>query len=1040
MSNKDIDYGKFWSLAFDSMSDFVFLLDNHFHIVKANKSFYDFCGKDSKSLDQWHCYNLVHNRDCPFPNCPHERLLKTKSFEREEFYEPYLERWLLVGTTPIFDDKSNVVGSIHIATDITVRKKIESVLSKERQEREAILDSVPAWVFFKDKENRFIYVNKVFADIMGMAKKDLEGKSLFDLYPKFMAEEYWRADKEVFESGIAKTGIIEYIDTKRGRLWVKTDKFPYRDKDGGIIGIIGFAVDRTESRLIEEERESLLYELSRQTQELSCFYEIARLAEIPEKTLQDICAAIVRIILPERCMQQEVACARIIFNGKEFKTDKFKISDKKVSAAIKVFENDLGAIEVFHIADNWQGNIENFLKEENEFIVAVAEHLRKIAERKRLEQALIDNEKRLNIIFNSILTGVVIVDAQTHKIVDVNPVAATMIGAPREDIIGRVCHKFICPADIGKCPVTDLGEVVEKSERKLLKANGEELAVLKTASCMEFDGRRYIIDSFIDIDDRKKREEDLKQAKEELEIQSWGLAKANDGIRLLYKELERRNDKLKELDRLKDDFLNTVSHELRTPMTSIREVNSQMLDGILGETTEKQKKFLSISLRNIDRLKHIIDNLLDVSKLEAGRTQFKKEVVDLVALIQGIILSFTPQAEKKGLALKTSFSNKSIDGYIDRDKIIQVFTNLIGNSLKFTEKGSIEVGVVEKSDGIECFVVDTGRGIEEKDLTKTFSKFEQFGRTDGPGEKGTGLGLAITKGIIEGHGGRIWVESKFGEWTKISFLLSKYGKIDVVVDNIQRLLNLEKNINKEFLIYLFKIHNYNEIESKLGKDTAYNMLMNIEKEIGSMIEYNGLVSATDNEEIIIVMNASKKDSHDMRRFFSRIIKGALFEADEQLEFDFSYGYSAYPFYGDKASILLSKARENLISEQKERMAKEILIVDDEEMIRKSLKAILKNLGYTNITEASNGEIALEQIKSATPGLVILDINMPGMNGYEVIGRLKEDVKTEDVPVLIVSGYTVDFERLNGYIKEKAILTISKPFDAIQIKKLVYYLL
>jgi signal transduction histidine kinase len=239
----------------------------------------------------------------------------------------------------------------------------------------------------------------------------------------------------------------------------------------------------------------------------------------------------------------------------------------------------------------------------------------------------------------------------------------------------------------------------------------------------------------------------------------------------------------KELDRLKTEFISTVSHELRTPLTTIRETVSQVLDGILGPTTEQQREFLLMCLEDIDRLTRIINDLLDISKIEARKIQLKPQMIDMVAVVKNVSMIFQSRFREKSLEIKTSFSGENIVAYADKDKIIQVLTNLVGNSLKFTEKGHIQISVDDKEGFVECSVSDTGRGISEEDLPKVFSKFQQFGRVDGPGERGTGLGLSIAKGIIEMHHGKFLVESRLNEWTKFSFTLPKtnenggfYGK------------------------------------------------------------------------------------------------------------------------------------------------------------------------------------------------------------------------------------------------------------------------
>lgn len=152
---------------------------------------------------------------------------------------------------------------LSVIRDITERKQAEGKNQKLNEELQVILDSVPAWIFYKDKENRFVRVNKAYADATGMPKEKLEGASLFDLYSKEEAEKYWKDDKEVTESGKPKIGIIESVTTKEGTLWVRTDKLPYRDLQGNIIGVLGFAIDITEQKKAQDKvsESELRYEL-----------------------------------------------------------------------------------------------------------------------------------------------------------------------------------------------------------------------------------------------------------------------------------------------------------------------------------------------------------------------------------------------------------------------------------------------------------------------------------------------------------------------------------------------------------------------------------------------------------------------------------------------------------------------------------------------------------------------------------------------------------------------------------------------------------
>lgn len=252
----------------------------------------------------------------------------------------------------------------------------------------------------------------------------------------------------------------------------------------------------------------------------------------------------------------------------------------------------------------------------------------------------------------------------------------------------------------------------------------------------------------------------------------FGIPLEEDGAKKVLVIVEDLTERVK-LERMKDEFVSTVSHELRTPLSIIKEGVSLILDGIPGQVNEKQNKILATTRDNIDRLTHIISNLLDISRIEAGRLELKKDMVEIVSLVQEVISSFESRAKAKGLELKTAFPAPKINIIVDKERIIQVFINLINNALKFTDKGYIEVGITDKKDELECFVSDSGRGITKEDISLLFSKFRQFGSRMPGSEGGTGLGLSISKGIVELHHGNIWVESEPGKGTKFIFTLPK---------------------------------------------------------------------------------------------------------------------------------------------------------------------------------------------------------------------------------------------------------------------------
>ncbi len=243
------------------------------------------------------------------------------------------------------------------------------------------------------------------------------------------------------------------------------------------------------------------------------------------------------------------------------------------------------------------------------------------------------------------------------------------------------------------------------------------------------------------------------------------------------KRFERR---LKELDRMKSDFVSNVSHELRTPLTAIKGSVDNMLDGITGSLTEKQIKYLERIKSNADRLGRLITDLLDLSRIEAGKIDLKPQrlVADLV--VKDVAEVLRGVAAEKLVKLDVISSRDSIPIWADRDKVVQILMNLVGNAIKFTPpRGQIKIAI-EESDGdwVKLSVIDTGPGIPAEEAVKIFDKFYQIEHSNNPKAKGTGLGLAISKALVEMHGGRIWVESGINRGSTFSFSLPARQPLD----------------------------------------------------------------------------------------------------------------------------------------------------------------------------------------------------------------------------------------------------------------------
>ena len=241
-------------------------------------------------------------------------------------------------------------------------------------------------------------------------------------------------------------------------------------------------------------------------------------------------------------------------------------------------------------------------------------------------------------------------------------------------------------------------------------------------------------------------------------------------IALKKDELEKTNAQLKELDRMKSDFVANVVHELRTPLTLIKGNLDNIEKGFAGEVQPKQKEIISDVFRVVNRLARLVNDLLDLSKIESGKMEFKKEAVDIVGLAGEVVKDFEKIASEKKIGIKKGFPKGEVKINADKDKLMQVFVNLMGNAIKFTDKGDVTIKIIELQDEVQVEIQDTGPGMDKDQIDRIFDKFV---RVVAEKKEGTGLGLPIAKDIVELHKGRIRVETSPGKGSTFIFNLPK---------------------------------------------------------------------------------------------------------------------------------------------------------------------------------------------------------------------------------------------------------------------------
>ena len=380
-----------------------------------------------------------------------------------------------------------------------------------------------------------------------------------------------------------------------------------------------------------------------------------------------------------------------------------------------------------------------------------------MVKRERIQEALRKSERRLKTILGSVKAGIITIDAESHRILDANPAALAMIRKTKEDVLNVTCHKFICPAEDGRCPITDLKNTVDNSERVLLDASGEKIPILKTVASVEIEGRPLLIESFIDIRQLKKARKD--------------------------KEVAERSNVAKSL------FLANMSHELRTPLNHIIGFTELLLDKGFGELNDRQVEYLSDVHQSSKHLLSLINDVLDLSKVEAGKMEIRLSDVAIGTLLEESLAMIEAKALKNGIQFTIDLDGMYETIRADERKLKQIMYNLLSNAVKFTlDNGSIHVSACRRTAGqesllensgltipsdleevlkresgkefIEVSVKDTGIDVKKEDLERIFVQFEQIESEMNRRYQGTGLGLALTQKLIHLHKGYIWAESE----------------------------------------------------------------------------------------------------------------------------------------------------------------------------------------------------------------------------------------------------------------------------------------
>ncbi|GAA4230511.1 hypothetical protein GCM10022291_00860 [Postechiella marina] len=670
--------------------------------------------------------------------------------------------WLSNKAIKTYDANNNFNGIIGMTIDVTNQKKAAEAEINNKKYLNNILNNIGDPIFVKDDQSKLLIANDAFCKIFNLNRLDIIGKNLDKTINPKEQEHFLKIDKQVLSTGIEN--INEETLTLNGKtpLIFSTKKTRFIDSEGNKL-LIGVIRDITEQKQVSEEirrahqrltthlnnspvaiiewDENLIIRNWSSQAENIFGWEVQ---EVIGKKFKDI-----NLVYKEDARQTIKVCSELI--------------QGVVNSNKSINRNNTKSKKLIYC--EWHNSV---LRNKDGEIDTIFSLVQDITERTEYEKNLKESEDKLSKIFQSNIIGFSIINSNQVR-VDVNETMAKMLETTREHLIGK-------SFDDAQIEIHDEAYYEQKNRilGKLLKngylsnetvhrtlVSGKRLSLLVSVEPLEIAGETHALFAVIDISDKVKVELELENYRSNLEKL----------VKLRTSELEKEKQKAQSADLMKSAFLATMSHELRTPMNSIIGFTSILLKEFAGPLNNEQKKQLNMVKTSGNHLLGLINDILDISKIEAGKLKVSLYPFNYITTLQKTLDFILPQASKKGLSITSEIREIKLILNSDERRVEQVLLNLLSNAIKFSNKGNIHINVFRKDNFVITQVIDQGIGISKEDLANLFKPFIQIESGLSRSHEGTGLGLAISKNLIEKLGGSISVESTKGKGSNFTFKL-----------------------------------------------------------------------------------------------------------------------------------------------------------------------------------------------------------------------------------------------------------------------------
>jgi PAS domain S-box-containing protein len=640
---------------------------------------------------------------------------------------------------------------------------------------------------------------------------------------------------------------------------------------------------------------------------------------------------------------------------------------------------------------------------ERRVIYAVAHD---ITERKRAEELLQQSEERHRKLFENNPHPTWVFDRETLRFLAVNAAAVRKYGYSREEFLAMTLKDIRPPEDVPVLleTVRALGEGNESSNtwRHRLK-DGTIIDTENTSYALTFLGRAARVVVAIDITQRKLDEAERR--------------KFIDRLAASNQELDLRNREVERATRLKSKFLASMSHELRTPLNAIVGFSDLLADETPGALNAKQKRFVNHIKQGSAHLLQLINDILDLSKIEAGQLELRCEDFQVKDALPEVLSTIRPLAMAKTIQVHHKLeAGRPV--YADRVRFKQILYNLLSNAVKFTPKeGRIDIDCVESGNEVCISVTDTGIGIRAEDQAVVFEEFRQVEGNTNTANEGTGLGLAITKRLVERQGGKISLESEPGKGSRFTFTLPigsrTSSNILPVIETMNPSITLSASREKPLILVVDDevparelLASYLESEYQIVMaESGAEAVQKAQQLRPDAITLDVMMPGSDGFETLVELRKNPETVN---------IPIIIVSVVDQKQVGFALGAADYLIKPIARPVLLETIRKHVLPYADDDAA--VLLVDDDPRTLELLGETLRSAGYETQSVRS-GARALEVLSSKLVSAVLLDLLMPGMDGFEVIRHVRAQPTLKDLPIFVMTAKTLAQEEITLLSRE-----------------------